>query len=316
MHKKILLFFFLISVCSKAQQKFAKQFSFVNDNDLFVSKVKDRYYTNGMFFTFRNLAKNENEKLEKKIYEWQLVHLMYTPNKPTVIDVDEHDRPFASYLYASFGINKVYKSQQILNTSLQLGVIGPAALGENLQNFIHDIYGFDRPLGWKYQIRNAIGLNFSGYYAKSLSVDKRNLTDINFISSLRFGTVFTDASAGFYGRIGFKPLQKMSNSIAFNSNLNNSSTPDVRGLESMLYYKGTLSYILYDATIQGSFLNTSSPVTYEINPIRFDLELGLLFTLNRINFGYSYHFYTNKQDGLLYSRGNSYGSIRVGYLFN
>jgi hypothetical protein len=316
MYKKLLLLFFLISVSSRAQQKFSKQFSFVNDNDLFVSKVKDRYYTNGMFFAFRNLAKNENEKLEKKIYEWQLVHLMYTPHKSTVIDVDEHDRPFASYLYASFGINKVYKSQQILKTSIQLGVIGPAALGKNLQNFIHDIYGFDRPLGWKYQIRNAVGLNFNGYYAKSLSVDKRNLTDINLISSLRIGTVFTDASAGLYGRIGFKPLQKMSNSIAFNSNLNNNSTPNVRGIESMLYYKGTLSYILYDATIQGSFLNTSSPVTYEINPVRFDLELGLLFTANRVNFGYSYHFYTNKQKGLLYSRGNSYGSIRIGYLFN
>ncbi|MFY0604658.1 MAG: lipid A deacylase LpxR family protein [Flavobacteriaceae bacterium] len=316
MYRKIIPFLFFISFSSMAQQKLAKEFSFVNDNDLFVSKEKDRYYTNGIFFTYRYLAKNNNEKLEKKIYEWQFTHLMFTPNKPIVTDIAEHDRPFASYLNASFGIHKVYTSQQIIKAELQVGVIGPAALGEGLQNFIHDLYGFDRPTGWKYQIRNAIGININGFYTKSLSIDKDHRNDINFISAVRLGTVFTDASAGFYGRIGFNKLQKISNSIAFNTSLNNQSTSSVRGIESMIYYKGYLSYVLYDATIQGSFLNTSSPVTFEVNPLRFDFELGLLFTANRINFGYAYHFYTDKQKNLLFSGGNSYGSIRFNYLFN
>lgn len=313
---RIFILFLCFSVASQAQQKLSKEFSFVNDNDLFVSYQKDRYYTNGMFFTYRHLAKNENELLEKKIYEWQLGHLMFTPSKPTVIDISEHDRPFASYLYGSFGIKKVYKKQQILKGEVQLGMIGPAALGEGLQKFIHDIYGFPSPIGWKYQIRNAVGINLNAHYVKNISVDKDNRNDINFINSLRIGTVFTDISTGVHGRIGFKTLEPITNSVAFNTSLNNNQTSGVRGIESMFYYKGILTYALYDATIQGSFLNTSSPVTYTLNPFRLDFEMGLLFTANRVNFGYAYHFYTDKMDNLKFAKGNSYGSIRINYQFN
>lgn len=313
---RIFLVFFCISFVSIAQQKLSKEFSFVNDNDLFVSYKKDRYYTNGMFFTYRNLSKTKNEKLEKKIHEWQLGHLMFTPHKPTILSVSEHDRPFASYLYGSFGIKKVYKNQQILKGEIQLGVIGPPALGEQLQNFIHDIYGFDRPIGWKYQIRSAVGININAHYTKHITTDKDNRNDINFINSLRIGTVFTDISTGVHGRFGFLKLQPITNSVAFNTSLNNEQTSSVRGIESMFYYKTTLTYALYDATIQGSFLNTSSPVTYILNPFRFDFEMGLLFTANRVNFGYSYHFYTDKMKNLKFAKGNSYGSLRLNYLFN
>jgi hypothetical protein len=316
MNRKILVLFLWVSLSTLAQQKLSREFSFINDNDLFVSRVDDKYYTNGMFFTYRHLVKNNNSLLDKKIYEWQLGHLMFTPHKSTVKDISEHDRPFSSFLYAGFGLTKVFKSQQIIKLQLQLGVIGPAALGEGLQNFIHDIYGFDKPEGWKYQIRNAIGINTSVLYTKRLTVDEDNRNDISLVSSLRAGTVFTDVTAGFFGRLGFNKLQKLSNSIAFNTSLNDESTSDVRGIESLLYYKGTLTYALYDATIQGSFLNTSSPVTFGINPIRFNFEIGLLFTANRINFGYAYHFYSDKLKGLKYPNGNTYGSIRVNYLFN
>jgi hypothetical protein len=316
MANRIFLLLLWVSFSSIAQQKLSREFSFINDNDLFVSSVNDRYYTNGMFFTYRHLVKNNNPLLDKKIHEWQLGHLMFTPNKPTVKDITEHDRPFASFLYAGFGLKKVYKNQQIVKLQLQLGVIGPAALGESLQNFIHDIYGFDMPEGWKYQIRNAVAINANAFYTKRLTVDEDNRNDISLISTLRVGTVFTDVTAGFFGRLGFNKLQKVSNSIAFNTSLNNENTNGVRGIESLLYYKGTLTYALYDATIQGSFLNTSSPVTFEINPIRFDFEIGMLFTANRISFGYAYHFYSDKLKNLRYPNGNTYGSLRINYLFN
>ncbi len=75
-----------------------------------------------------------------------------------------------------------------------------------------------------------------------------------------------------------------------------------------------LRYALYDATIQGSFLNKNSPVTKELVPIVFNLEAGIRFTLNRFNFGYSYIYNTNKSKDLRYNRGNKYGSIALNYL--
>ncbi|MCH3885557.1 lipid A deacylase LpxR family protein [Tenacibaculum aquimarinum] len=49
-----------------SQEKYAKEFSFINDNDLYTSINRDRYYTNGMFFTYRYLAKNNSSTIEKK----------------------------------------------------------------------------------------------------------------------------------------------------------------------------------------------------------------------------------------------------------
>jgi hypothetical protein len=316
MKVRVFLLFLWVSYTSLAQQKLAKEVSFVNDNDLFISTFKDRYYTNGLFLTYRHLRTHNNSELEKKIMTWQIGHLMFTPHKSTVEDITEHDRPFAAYLYASAGINNVYKNQQMLQFEMQLGVLGPAALGENLQNFIHDIYGFDRPAGWKHQIKNALGINLNASYIKRLAIDEDERNDVSFVSTLRVGTVFTDVATGIHGRLGFNTLQKISNSIAFNTNLNNEHTSGVRGIESMLYYKAMLGYTHYDATIQGSFLNTSSPVTYQINPVRFNFELGLLFTIQKMNVGYSYHFYSNKLKNLRYPDGNSFGKIRINYTFN
>ena len=125
-----ILLFLSISVFS--QQKFSKEFSFVTDNDLYVSKEKDRYYSNGLFFSYRYVA-SDFKNLEKKIIEFQLSHEIYTPYKSTVINVALHDRPFAAYLYGSVGVLRVYKNEKILKTKLQIGVVGESAFGKEFQ---------------------------------------------------------------------------------------------------------------------------------------------------------------------------------------
>ena len=315
--KYILLFYFcFISFCIVSQQKFSKEFSFVTDNDLYVSFDRDRYYTSGIFLNYRYLAKNNNKNLEKRIIEWQIGHQMYTPNNPTFIRIDMQDRPFAAYLYSSFGIKKVYKNNVILNTKLQLGIIGPEALGQNLQRFIHNIYGYKEPVGWKYQIKRALGLNLGTEYIYFLGKNKSNTFDVSWIGKGNLGTVHTDFSTGFNFRIGLIPLQGIDNSIGFNTNLNDDSTKDKRAIESFFYLKPMLRYTLYDATIQGSFLNTSSPVIKELVPFVFDVEVGFKFTLNRYNFGYIFNYNTSKSKGLRYTYGNKYGSIIMSYVLH
>lgn len=308
------LFLFVITTVF-SQQKFSKEFSFVNDNDLYVSIKKDQYYTNGIFLSYRYLASNF-KKLEKKIYELQLGHEIYTPFKPTVNSILEHDRPFAGYLYGNFGILRVYKNKSILKTTIQLGVLGPNSMGEELQKGIHRLYNFDLPDGWKYQIENTFALNFDLDYIKPLQTDTSNHYDINFMNRLRTGTIFNEISSGFMGRIGFRELQPIDNSIAFNTSLNNDNTNYTRGIESFLYYQTSLTYVVYDATIQGSLFNNNSPITFTPTSFRFDFELGYKFTSNRWNFGYAYHFHSNKLPNLRKNKGNDYGRLFFSYLFN
>lgn len=314
MKKNILFLCILFSMKIVSQRKYAKEFSFLNDNDLYTSMYQDRYYTNGMFFSYRYLSNNKNKNIEKKIYEFQLGHHMYTPFKATVELHGDHDRPFAGYLFGSFGINRFYKNEDILKTSIQIGTIGANAFGKELQDFIHDIYGFKKAIGWKYQIKNAFALNFNATYIKKLAKDK--LFDINWVNNIKIGTIFTDAATGFYGRIGLKPLESIVNSIAFNGNLNNKNTSYNNVIEAFIYINPMLSYIVYDATIQGSFLNTSSPITYEIEPFKFSTELGIRFTVNRFNFGYNINYHTKKLKSFKVPKSNLFGTLLINYQFN
>lgn len=314
MKKNIFFLFTLFSLSIVSQRKYAKEFSFLNDNDLYTSTFRDRYYTNGMFFTYRYISNNKSDKLEKKIYEFQLAHKMYTPFKATVDLKGNHDRPFAGHLYGSFSVNHFYKNESILKTSLQVGTLGPSALGQELQDLIHDIYGFKKAIGWKYQIKNAVALNLDASYIKKIA--KNNILDINWVNNARLGTVHTDLSTGIYGRIGLKPLQSIINSIAFNGNLNNKNTNSNNKIESFFYIKPMFSYVIYDATIQGSFLNKTSPITFELEPFKFTTEIGIRFTLNRFNFGYAVNYHTKKLKNTRVPRGNTYGTIQLNYQFN
>ncbi|MFK8059794.1 MAG: lipid A deacylase LpxR family protein [Polaribacter sp.] len=297
-----------------AQEKFSKEISLITDNDLYISLIKDRYYTSGIFLNYKYLAKNNKENIAKRIIEWEIGHEMYTPHKPTVTNISQHDRPFAGYLYAGFGVNRIYKSNKILNTSLQVGVIGPNSYAKELQVFIHNFYEFREPQGWEHQIKNAFALNFQVEYKQFLFKNTSNHFDMTWLNEAKVGTVNTKFSTGFLSRIGFLPLQNLINSVAFDTSLNNENTPYFREAESFFYIKPTFNYTLYDATLQGSFLNTTSDVTKELVPFVFNVELGIRFTVNRFNFGYAYMYHTNKSEGLRYTNGTSYGQIIMNYL--
>ncbi|SDS08848.1 hypothetical protein SAMN05216503_1939 [Polaribacter sp. KT25b] len=315
--KYLLSFCFIIfSFCIFSQEKLSKEFSFITENDLYVSTRKDRYYTNGIFLSYRYLSKTKKENQEKRILEWQIGHEMFSPYKAIVQSINDHDRPFASYLFGSFGVNRVYKNAKIFNTSLQIGIIGPNAFGKELQDFIHNLYGFRKATGWQYQIKNAFGLNFNTEYSQFLVKDASNYYDVSWINSAKLGTVYTNISSGFFARIGFKPLAKMINSIAFKTNLNNENTNFKREIESFFYIKPMVRYAFYDATLQGSFLNKSSLVTKEVVPFVFNLEAGFKFTANKFNFCYAFHYSTNKSKELRYNNGNIYGTISVNYLMH
>lgn len=308
----VLAFIFLIEL-SFGQEQFSKQFSFITDNDLYTSVNRDRYYTSGIFLSYKYAAKNLKRKEINRIYEWKIGHEMYTPQKAIVSNISLHDRPFAAYFYGSFGIMRVFE-RYIFRTNLELGMVGPSALGRELQDVIHDIYGFKKAVGWQYQISDGLGVNLDASFIKSLFSGKKEQIDVNWISNASVGTVYTNIATGLYSRIGFVPLQKISNSIAFDTHLKRNANQ--RKGESFLFINPMLRYAFYDATLEGSLFNNSSIITKAIKPLVFHLQIGFLFTANRFNLGYVYHFSTSTSQGLVHDSGNSYGTISLSYLFH
>lgn len=309
-------FLFFLAFFANAQDKFSKEFRFITDNDLYVSINKDRYYTSGIFLEYSFLKKHNNPKLSKKIIDLSLNQKIYTPINPTLVSKGNHDRPFAGYLYGKFGVKNAYKNKSILGFSVEMGTLGKKSYAKELQKFIHSFYNFAEITGWDYQIRDAFAINFNLNYSTNLYTSKNKMFDFGWISNANAGTMFTDISSGFYTRFGIKELQKIINSSGFNSNLNNASTNLFNKTESFFFLKPSLRWAFYDATLQGSFLNTTSPITKVLNPFVLDVEIGFRYVKKSFNFGYSIHWYSNKSKGLKTDEINRYGTIFLGYLFN
>jgi lipid A 3-O-deacylase len=316
MKKSIFIVFLILSFNTLSQKKFSKELSVTSDNDLYVSFKRDRYYTNGVFLNYSYLSKVKDVKIDKKIIEWQLSHEMFSPYKPIAPLKKEHDRPFAGHLFGGFSVKNVFKDHKIIKFSIEIGVIGPAAYGQEIQDFIHTTFNFKQAEGWEYQIQNALSLSLNASFIKQLFMNEANFFDLNWENHVQLGTTYTAVNTGINVRLGLLPLQKIMNSIAYKTQLNGSHTNYYNEPESFIYIKPLLSYALYNATIQGSFLNNTSEITREIIPLIYNLELGIKFTLKKFNFGYSFNYNTSKSKGLRYINGNKFGKITLNYSWN
>ena len=122
------------------------------ENDVFTYKIRDRYYTNGAFLTYKNnytentdssIYKITNRLLDfglfkddlenpKNSFQVLISQQMITPEDITESDVDLKDQPYAGILYGQADILTIYgdQSQAI---SIKIGASGPGSGAEYMQ---------------------------------------------------------------------------------------------------------------------------------------------------------------------------------------
>lgn len=150
-----------------SQNKKDKILTFVIENDLFGTKGTDANYTSGVRMTYLDVNANM-PKISHRVDDfiptfeindttsvfYSLGHNLYTPRDIERRTLDEDDRPWAVHLYGSMGLVSI-TDNHMDEVELSLGVIGPAALGEPIQKFVHEyISGSPKPLGWNNQLKN------------------------------------------------------------------------------------------------------------------------------------------------------------------
>lgn len=287
----------------------------ITDNDLYTSSKNDMYYTNGIELFYRFLSKNNNDKINKKITEFRIGQYIYNPRFINEAAVAINDRPFTGYLFAEAGRSFFYQSESVLKTDFQLGFMGPNALGRETQESFHHLIGYKNVYGWENQLHNAFAVQAHVMYSKKLFPAKHNdFVDLHFQSEANIGTIFDGISTGLLARIGFKKLLPI-----YDSNLHDASVsavPQYNVREFYFYAMPSVNYQFYDATIEGSMFNTTSPLTFDLEPLRFNAEAGLKYRHNNFNMSYSF-IYRGRELNDPYTNTNSgyfYGSIRFGYL--
>ncbi|RWW99564.1 lipid A deacylase LpxR family protein [Flavobacterium cerinum] len=313
MTKSYLIAALLYSVLILGQKP--AEIGLITDNDLYSSPVNDQYYTAGLEIFYRYLGSSQNEKVAKKITEFRVGQYIYNPQSVRANEINVNDRPFAGYLFAEAGINTFYTDESIFKLTFQGGVVGPESGAEEVQRGLHQLVGYPTVRGWQYQITTTVAVQAAAFYSKKIFAERyKEKVDFHVQGEINIGTIWTTASIGAMSRISFKrPLQAMYNSSLHGAVLNHNKEFYKEQREFFLYINPMVQYMQYDATIQGSHFNTTSPVTFPLIPFRFNAEIGLKYRYNNWNYSYSVH-YRGKELSNNVITGFYYGSIQVSYL--
>jgi lipid A 3-O-deacylase len=123
---------------------------------------------------------------------------LFTPKNLDLKPPSPHDRPYAGWLYGGVSLLQESSRRTLENLEIDLGIVGPGALGKPVQNDFHRLIGVGRANGWSNQIQHEIGGMLSYERLWHLGVIGGGANGIDLIpqAGATVGNVFT------YGEIG------------------------------------------------------------------------------------------------------------------
>jgi hypothetical protein len=280
-------------------------------NDIFTNT--DYYFTNGarIAFTsvlahkgFYRLLVGQKKHLSVELVGFSITQNIYTPTNPDVTEVLAGDRPFSGYLtFGQFRETYNILDKIIIKSRLEMGVLGPASLGDQVQSSIHQI----EPVGWDNQIRNMPVINY--FFTIEKGIFNQPYAEINLTGSIAAGTAFNLVEPGIYFRTGrFLPVLKGEASLGQNSAID-------RQVQYWFFVEAKSKFVVYDATLQGSMFNNNDPYvisTSEINRFVPHIQAGLALYYDKFGVECS-AFYLAPE--FKQARDFRWGSIRLIYNF-
>lgn len=309
------ILFALISfiTTSFAQNKFYKhELGFRSDNDAYLATKQDRYYTNGLFIQFKSATKNKRDSTVKKIWSINLGQELYNARSGQVKTIENVDRPFAGYLYGGGSLQWLKPNENVLKLELQVGTIGPSALGRESQTILHNTVGFYEVSGWQYQVNDEVGVNLKANLQYLLFRNERKNLDLSLPINASLGNTFTGLETGILFRTG--NINPFYHSAATKSQVSTKFEKDLKDKEFYFFLKPTLTYVAYNATIQGGmFVKDKGPVTFDANPFVFAQQIGAAYANNRWTFDFSVIFKSKQLKEAV--KSEQYASAQIYYRF-
>lgn len=242
---------------------------------------------------------------------------IFTPEDRERTTLDPNDRPYAGWLYAGFGYHT--QTRERMNSfEVNLGIVGPAALGQEAQDFIHDLRGFETFEGWDNQLENELGVQLVyehkyRWHRSALPHRWEHETILHGGGSL--GNVATYLNAGVEYRIG-RHLPQDFGTSALRPGGDNSvpgrGDPRFRhewGLHGFVSVDGRL--MLHDIFLDGNTFRDSHSVDRRLWVA--DAALGVAATYERWKLSYARIYRTRQFD----QQGSShnFGSLALSYTF-
>ncbi|HEX7775422.1 MAG TPA: lipid A deacylase LpxR family protein [Parvibaculum sp.] len=207
--------------------------TFEVENDLFAKLANtDRHYTNGLKASWLSAPTTDLPGWLKDISAPPLFGLftndknvtgvshrvgvalsqeIFTPDDTTRRAPIPTDRPYAAWLHTTLSLESI-RTNELGEAwqdqwKLDLGLVGPDALGRQVQNTWHEIIGAGQANGWAHQLRDepTVNLSFERAWRSNLFQTPKMLglaTDIIPYGTVAAGNALTYAGVGGVWRIG------------------------------------------------------------------------------------------------------------------
>jgi len=301
-------------------------FSFLWENDAFAAT--DRYYTNGVQLSWLSPSSpppwfdgaTDTTRFflgPQSQVRWGLAlgQTLFTPEDTERRVPDPNDRPYAAYLFGA--VSLVAYSDETLNTvQFQIGVVGPSALGEEVQNNFHDLIGDGHAEGWDYQLEDEVGVNLifdRKWRAISLTGPRTGLgIDLTPSATLSLGNVATYAAGGLMFRLG-QNLDSDFGAPRIRPALTGSNFYDKRDGFGWYLFAGVEGRaIARDIFLDGNTFDGDSPHVDKRNLVG-DAQAGFSLFFGSTRLTYTYVVRSEEfegQDGL-----SRFGSASIGWSF-
>jgi len=339
-----------LTICGWTQHAQAQQFAggdrefltFQVENDLFANfSNTDRHYTNGLqaawlsrpqtglpswladfsappFYSLLFPTGNFDKKSQR--IGIALGHAIFTPDDTSTALPQPDDRPYAAWLHTTFSLQSV-RASSITGEAwqdqwkLDLGVVGPAAQGEFVQNNWHDLIGADEANGWDNQIKDEVGINLSferAWRSSTLETPRVAGLQTDFIpyTIISLGNVQTYAGLGGTLRLGFSLPDDFGPTRIY-PGVGGSEwfEPSAAGCNCYLFAGVEGRGIARDIFLDGNTFRDSPSV--QKRHFVYDAKLGAVFVLWDTRVAFTHVFRSREYEGQ--AKPDQFGSISVNF---
>lgn len=245
---------------------------------------------------------------------------IYTPEDLDATGLVKDDRPYAAWLFLGMGYQT--RADNLLDTlEVSIGLVGPGAYGQQAQDFIHDLRGFEKFKGWDNQLRNEPGFIATWEHKRKTGAsnpDTRFGWDLISHSGISVGNIRTHVNAGAELRFGWALPDDFGTSAIRPGGEN--STPDSAwdprfygeqkwGLHAFASFDVRL--VGRDIFLDGNAFKTSHSVAKE--SFVADAAVGIAWIYGGARISYQHIFRSrefSEQD-----HSHSYGALALSYTF-
>lgn len=235
-----------------------------HDNDF--TLFTDRYYSSGLFLTYRKRLKNGISKNNTEQLSFTLRQQVYTPSQTRSTNSALFDMPYAGFSGLTTKWSLATETE-FFETSILLGVAGLNSGAGGFQRWFHNIISISESPLWIDEISTSFHVNNYTSYAKEWQLAFSPF-GVYFAAkpNIALGTkdIYIEPEAVFY----FGSRNTIDKSSAYHS---------IGSLDSETYFtlRGSLRRVFYNGLLEGNLLGDNSP--FVITPSRNLFRLGLDF---------------------------------------